>query len=88
MKNPPFKITQNILNVLAKISETVGRLSAIKLSTLPVLRRADRIRTIQGTLAIEQNSLNVEQVTAVLNGKRVLAPPRDIDEVKNAYAVY
>lgn len=72
----------------AEISELVGRISAGKLSSSPVLRRTNRIRTIRGTLAIEQNSLSVEQVTAVLNGKRVVAPPRDVAEVKNAYAVY
>ncbi len=88
MKEPPFEITQAILADAAEISELVGHLSAGKLSSSPILRRTNRIRTIQGTLAIEQNTLSVEQVTAVLNGKRVIAPPRDIAEVKNAYAVY
>ncbi len=88
MKNPPFEITQAILTGAAEISELVGRLSAGKLSSSPILRRLNRIRTIRGTLAIEQNSLSVEQVTAVLNGKHVIAPPRDIAEAKNAYTVY
>lgn len=88
MKTPPFDITQAILTDVADISELVGRLSAGKLSSSPILRRTNRIRTIQGTLAIEQNTLSVEQVTAVLNGKHVIAPPRDIAEVKNAYTVY
>ncbi len=88
MKNPPFEITQAILTDAAEISELVGRLSTGKLSSSPILRRANRIRTIQGTLAIEQNTLSIEQVTAVLNGKHVIAPPRDIAEVKNAYTVY
>ena len=88
MKNPPFSITQSMLTAAAEISETVGGLSAGKLSSGPVLRRSSRIRTIQGTLAIEQNTLSIEQVTAVLNGKHVLAPPRDIAEVRNAYTVY
>lgn len=52
------------------------------------MRRANRIRTIHGSLAIEQNTLSPEQVTAVLNGKQVLAPPKDIAEVKNAYEIY
>lgn len=52
------------------------------------MRRVHRIRTIHGSLAIEQNTLSLEQVTAVLNGKHVLAPPKDIVEVKNAYEVY
>ena len=88
MKKPPFEITQMILTDAAEISEYVGRLSSGKLSSSPVLRRTNRIRTIQSTLAIEQNTLSVEQVTAVLNGKHVIAPPRDIAEVKNAYTVY
>ena len=52
------------------------------------MRRINRIRTIHGSLAIEQNTLSLEQVTAVLNGKQVLAPPKDIAEVKNAYEIY
>lgn len=88
MKNPPFEITQTILADAAEISELVGHLSAKKPITAPMLRRTNRIRTIQGTLAIEQNTLSLEQVTAVLNGRHVLAPPQDIAEVKNAYAVY
>ena len=57
----------------------------------PPIRRygaAIGIRTIHGSLAIEQNTLSLEQVTAVLNGKQVLAPPKDIAEVKNAYEIY
>ena len=53
-----------------------------------MLRRTNRIRTIYSSLAIEQNTLSLEQVTAVLNGKRVIAPPKDIAEVKNAYEIY
>ena len=52
------------------------------------MRRSNRIRTIHGSLAIEQNTLSLEQVTAVLGGKQVLAPPKDIAEVKNAYEIY
>ena len=88
IKNPPFEITQSMLTDAAEISEMVGRLSTGKLFSSPVLCRTNRIRTIQGTLAIEQNTLSVEQVTAVLSGKHVIAPPRDIAEVRNAYTVY
>lgn len=88
MKNPSFRITQTMLNDATEISELVGRLSTGKLSSNPILRRTNRIRTIQGTLAIEHNSLSLDQVTAVLNGRYVIAPPRDIAEVRNAYAVY
>lgn len=54
----------------------------------PTLRRNSRIRTIHASLAIEQNTLSIEQVTAVLNGKRIIAPPKDIAEVKNAFEIY
>lgn len=88
MKNPPFEITPKMLTDAAEISELVGRLSAGKLCASPILRRTNRIRSVQGSLAIEQNTLSIEQVTAVLNGKRVIAPPKDIAEVLNAYRVY
>lgn len=91
MKNtqPPFQITNRIISDVAEISELTGKLSAHDhLSGNPNLRRINRIRTIHGSLAIEQNTLSLEQVTAVLNGKRVLAPPKDIAEVQNAYEIY
>ena len=88
-KQPPFQITNKIIDDVAEISELVGRLSAHDhLSSNPNLRRTNRIRTIHGSLAIEQNTLSLEQVTAVLNGKHVLAPPKDIAEVNNAYEIY
>ena len=88
---PKFEITEDILTLTADISEYVGRIGEYtksKLSKNPMLRKTNRIRTIQGTLAIEQNTLSIEEVTAVLNGKTVLAPPKDIAEVKNAYEIY
>ena len=88
MKDPPFEITRAVLTDAAEISELVGRLSTGKLSTSPMLRRTNRIRSIQGSLAIEQNALSVEQMTDILNGRRVMAPPRDIAEARNAYAAY
>lgn len=88
-KQPPFAITDTIVNLVAEIAELLGQLtSTAALSASPTLRRSNRIRTIHGSLAIEQNTLSLEQVTAVLNGKQVLAPPKDIAEVKNAYEVY
>ena len=88
-KQPPFQITNKMIADVAEISELTGRLSAHDhLSSNPNLRRTNRIRTIHGSLAIEQNTLSLEQVTAVLNGKHVLAPPKDIAEVKNAYEIY
>ena len=85
----PFGITNAMIDHVAEIAELVGRLTSTnQLSANPTLRRTNRIRTIHGSLAIEQNTLTLEQVTAVLNGKQVLAPPKDIAEVKNAYKIY
>ncbi len=91
MKNrtPPFEITNEILTSVAEISGMIGKLTESHVvSAHPVLRRENRIRTIHGSLAIEQNTLSLEQVTAVINGKHVLAPPKDIAEVQNAYEIY
>lgn len=88
-QKPPFEITNAMVHEVAEIAELVGKLNSTnQLSTNPTLRRTNRIRTIHGSLAIEQNTLSLEQVTAVLNGKQVLAPPKDIAEVKNAYEIY
>ena len=88
-KKPPFEITEAALSDVMEISELVGKISSTQnLSTSPILRHQNRIRTIYSSLAIEQNTLSLEQVTAVLSGKRVLAPPKDIAEVKNAYEIY
>lgn len=86
---PPFTMTDEIANLIIEIGEHVGRISAHDtLSTNLTLRRENRIRTIHSSLAIEQNSLSLDQVSDVINGKRVLAPPQDIREVKNAYEAY
>ena len=89
MQKYPFQITTEILNLVAEICELTGQLSTqSKLNSSPQLRRTNRIRTIYSSLAIEQNTLTLDQVTAVISGKRVLAPPRDIVEVQNAYEIY
>lgn len=88
-KKPPFEITNAILDMVAQIAELIGQVNAASgMSVNPTLRRTNRIRTIYSSLAIEQNTLSLEQVTAVLNGKHVLAPPKDVAEVKNAYEIY
>ena len=88
-RKPPFEVTTAILDEVAEIAELVGHVNAsMGLSANPTLRRSNRIRTIYSSLAIEQNTLSLEQVTAVLSGKRVIAPPKDIAEVKNAYEIY
>ena len=89
MKNPPFELTSQIVSLVAEIAELVGRVSSTdRLSVNPALRRSNRIKTVYGSLAIEQNTLTLDQVTAVLDGKRVLAPPKDIAEVRNAFEIY
>ncbi len=86
---PPLTFTPQMLALIAEISEQVGRLTAQRDEALtPQLRRGNRIRTIQASLAIENNTLSVEQVTALLDGKRVLGLPREIQEVRNAFSAY
>jgi Fic family protein len=86
---PPYQITPAILNRVADISERLGRWSASHNNSLsPHLRRDNRIKTIQASLAIENNTLSLEQVTAVLDGKRVLGLPHEIQEVRNAFIAY
>ena len=86
---PPYTITSAILNHVAAISEAVGRLTVLSDQTRSLrLRRINRIRTIHGSLAIEGNTLSEAQVTAILDGKRIIAPPREVQEVKNALAAY
>ncbi|OYY73678.1 MAG: cell filamentation protein Fic [Gammaproteobacteria bacterium 28-57-27] len=88
-KQPPFTITPLILNRVAQISEAVGRLGVLsEVSRDLRLRRINRVRTIHGSLAIEGNTLSEAQITAILEGKRVIAPPREVLEVKNALAAY
>jgi Fic family protein len=87
--HPPHTITPAILNRVAAVSEAVGRLTVLTDQARALrLRRINRIRTIQGSLAIEGNSLSEAQITAILEGKRVIAPPREVQEVKNALAAY
>jgi len=86
---PPYTITPEILNRGAAISEAIGRLTVLTDQARALrLRRINRIRTIHGSLAIEGNTLSEAQITAILEGKRVIAPPREVQEVKNALAAY
>ena len=86
---PPYTITPEILNRVAAISETIGRLTVLTDQAKALrLRRINRIRTIHGSLAIEGNTLSEAQITAILDGKQVIAPPREVQEVKNALAAY
>ena len=86
---PPYTITPTIVNLVAEISEAVGRLTVLSDQARALrLRRINRIRTIHGSLAIEGNTLSEAQITAIMEGKRVVAPPREVQEVKNALAAY
>ncbi|SHI33375.1 Fic family protein [Dethiosulfatibacter aminovorans DSM 17477] len=86
---PPFTISEKTVNLVADIMELITRIILKEVDVInPKLRRNNRIKTIQASLAIENNSLSLEQVTAIINGKRVLGPGQDIREVQNAYEAY
>lgn len=85
---PPFTITPQLVNQISAISQHLGQLDRAPLQASPQLRKQNRIRTIQGTLAIEGNSLTTDQITAILNGTPVLGPPREISEVQGAIRAY
>lgn len=86
---PPFTITPTIIHQIARIGEQLGQYSSKTQDMQNVrLRRIHRIRTIHGSLAIEGNTLSEEQITAILEGKPVIAPPREIQEARNAIEVY
>lgn len=86
---PPYHLTSTIVSLVAQIGEAVGHLSAHAAAATSLrLRRINRIRAIQGSLAIEGNTLSEAQITAILEGKRVVAAPREIQEAGNAIQAY
>lgn len=86
---PPFTITGKILNLISSIERLIGRVESFDHPRpQPQLRKSSRVKTLHGSLAIEGNSLDLEQVTAILDGKPVIAPKNDIQEVLNANTVY
>lgn len=86
---PPFKITSKIIDYISRISEKIGEINSLENSLHQVkLRKENRIKTIHSSLAIENNSLTIEQITAIIEGKRVLGNPNEIQEVKNAVQTY
>ena len=86
---PPFNLTDEMIDLISEISELLGRISNIEaLERLPRLRRIGRIKTIHSSLAIENNTLTIDQVADIIEGKRILGPPDEILEVKNALAAY
>ena len=86
---PPFDITNIMLDRISSIMKKIGKLDNYKdLNKMPVLRRNNRIRSIHSSLAIEANSLSFEQVKDIIDGKTVIGPQDEIQEVKNAYEAY
>ncbi len=86
---PPYNITGKILKLVASISEKIGEVNSAHLSKPPTeLRKKNRMKTIHSSLEIEGNTLTLEQITAIVENKRVIGPKKDILEVKNAIAVY
>jgi Fic family protein len=86
---PSYQITNKIVELIASISEKIGEVNSAHLYRPSIeLRKKNRIKTIQASLEIEGNSLSIGQITAILENKRVIAPQKDILEVKNAISVY
>lgn len=86
---PPFEITNKIISLLSEIAESLGKMSTVReLEAHPHLRRNNRIRSIHSSLAIEANSLSVDEVRGVIDGRTVLGSQTEIQEVKNAYRAY
>ena len=87
---PPFTITSEIMRLVSEISEQVGIVTTLLGDNVPspMLRKANRIKTIHSSLAIEHNTLSLKQVTDIIDGKHVLGAPNEIQEVKNALQAY
>lgn len=86
---PPYEISNKMLDYVANIMEKIGKIdNYTHLNRMPILRRNNRINSIHSSLAIEANSLTINQVKDVINGKLVMGPQKEIQEVKNAYEAY
>jgi len=86
---PPYEITSSILKLITSISEKIGEVNASYLDRpSPKLRKQNRIKTIHSSLKIEGNTLTEEQITALLENKRVIGPQKDVLEVLNAIKIY
>ncbi len=87
--NPPYEITSDIIKRIASISEKIGQINAKFLDRpSPKLRKENRIKTIHSSLSIEGNTLTLEQITALIENKRIIGPEKDVNEVINAIKVY
>lgn len=86
---PPFEITSESIRLLAEIERSLGRYEGLhRPRPAPQLRKSLRVRTVQSSVAIEGNTLTEEQITALLDGRRVVGPPREILEAQNALTAY
>lgn len=86
---PPFEVTSESIRLLAEIERQLGRYEGLhQPRPAPRLRKSLRVRTVQSSVAIEGNTLTEEQITALLDGRRVAGPPREILEAQNALAAY
>lgn len=86
---PPYQITDKILSFVADISEKIGKITErTNLDSKPHLRKNNKIKSIHSSLAIEANSLSLDEVRDVINGRTVMGKRKEIQEVKNAYAAY
>lgn len=86
---PPYQITDKILSFVADISEKIGKITErTNLDSKPHLRKNNKIKSIHSSLAIEANSLSLDEVRDVINGRTVMGKQKEIQEVKNAYAAY
>ena len=86
---PPYSLTEEMLNLVSSISEKMGKINVYhNLDSKPHLRRNNRIKSIHSSLKIEANSLSMGEVKDVIDGRIVLGPEREIQEVKNAYEAY
>jgi Fic family protein len=87
--NPPYQITPEIIKLIVSISEKIGQINAKFLDKpSPKLRKENRIKTIHSSLSIEGNTLTEEQITALIENKRIIGPEKDVNEVLNAIKVY
>jgi Fic family protein len=86
---PPYEVTSRILSLVSSVSEKLGEVNSHFLSRpSPQLRKQNRIKTIHSSLQIEGNTLTEDQITALIENKRVIGPEKDIQEVLNAIQVY
>ncbi len=89
MYKPPFEITSKIIELISNISERIGEINYLQNNPYHIrLRKENRIKTIHSSLAIENNSLSLQQITAIIEGKHVLGNPNEIKEVKNSIQAY